>query len=132
VHVSEAATPAAASLYFIVDRSHNSQLSRSKIKEVVGSMAVGYFATSKVYLLLPDGAHQCNDKLKSRGFVQQYDRDCNEKVGQFDKIVQLVKERIFYHSCEAYKKFKTCRYCGEKGKNPTCKMTLSTKEKFRL
>jgi hypothetical protein len=89
-------------------------------------MAVGSFLPTKVYFLPPDGTHQCNDKLKSRCFVQQYDRDGNElvyrkknyniKVGQFDEIVPFIKEKIFYHRCEAYPKFKSCCYCGEKGK----------------
>jgi hypothetical protein len=50
--------------------------------------------------------------------------DDNKKVGQFDEIVQFVKERILYHRCEAYQKFKTCGYCGETGKNPSCEVTF--------
>jgi hypothetical protein len=54
-------------------------------------MAISPFrlATSKVCLLPTD------DKLKSRCFVQQYNRDSSEpKVGQFDEIVQFVKDEI--------------------------------------
>jgi hypothetical protein len=53
--------------------------------------------------------------------VQEYD---SQKMMKFDEIVQFVKGRIFDHRCEAYQKFKTCRHCGEKGKNTSCDMTF--------